>query len=122
MADITFGEDERAAFPTKYHGEITLSKAKWDIICSQPERFYYRLNGEKVPTTLINPDIVRYHKTEPNQVLYYKKFDTCKMTDKVEGRVRCKFWAVIVDTSTKRVCTVYPTERPKPGKEYKVGG
>jgi hypothetical protein len=74
MPDIEFGKDGKCVFPTKYHGEVTLSKTKWDIICSEPERHYYRFNGEKIATTLINPDIVRHHKAERNQVLYYKKF------------------------------------------------
>ncbi|MBI3332560.1 MAG: hypothetical protein HYZ93_00515 [Candidatus Omnitrophica bacterium] len=119
MGDISFGSDGRAVFPTKYHGEVTLSKGKWDMICSQPERFYYKLNGEKVATTLVNPDYVRHHRKEENQVIYYKEFDTCRITDKVESPVRFKFWSVIVDTVSKKVCTIYPTDKPKPGKEYK---
>ena len=119
MADIAFGPGARARFPTKYHGEITLSKAKWGIICGQPERFYYRLNGEKVATTLINPDFVRHHRTQAHQAFYYKSFDTCKISDTLEAPVRCKFWAVIIDTLTQRVCTVYPTDKPKPGREFK---
>ena len=56
------------------HGEVTLSKGKWEIICSAPERAYYRFNGEKIATTLINPDSVRCHRYEKNQFFYYKRF------------------------------------------------
>ena len=76
VPDITFGTDGKCSFPTKYHGNVTLSKAKWDIICGAPERFYYTFNGEKVSTTLINPDKVRHHSKEANQFFYYKRFAT----------------------------------------------
>ena len=122
LSDITFGVHGRVVFPTKYDGEVTLSKSKWDVICSHPERFYYRLNGEKVPTTLVNPDVVRRHRIVPHQVFYYKRFETCRIADHVEGPVPCQYWTVIVDIVTKRVCTVYPTSKPKPGKEYKGRG
>ena len=74
MPDIEFGDDGKCLFPTKYHGGVTLSKAKWEIICGEPERDYYRFNGEKIATTLINPDSVRHHRHEKNQFFYYKKF------------------------------------------------
>lgn len=122
MAAITFASNGRVQLSTKHHGDVTLSKVKWDIICAQPERFFYRFNSEKVPTVLINPDLVKCHRTEPRQVIYYKSFDTCKINDTTEITVRCKWWAVIVDTKTKRVCTIYPTDKPKPGKEFKGGG
>jgi hypothetical protein len=41
VPDIVFGKDGKASFPTKYHGEVTLSKVKWEIICGQKERHYY---------------------------------------------------------------------------------
>lgn len=122
MADITFGSNGLALFSTKYHGEVTLSKWKWDQICKEPERFYYKYNWEKVPTTLVAPDYVRHHKIISTQFMYYKKFDTFMVTDKVEGPLPCKFMAVVVDTATQCVCTVYPTDRPKLGKEYKGEG
>jgi hypothetical protein len=72
VPDINFGKDGKAIFPTKYHGEVTLSKTKWDIICNEPERHYYRFNGEKIATTLVNPDSVRRHQHEQRQFFYYK--------------------------------------------------
>ncbi len=123
MADISFDPNGRVIFPTKYHGDVTLSNKKWDEICSEPERFFYRHNGEKVPTTLIAPDVVMHHKHITTQFIYYKRFETFKVTDKAEGSLPCKLMAVIIDTSTQRVCTVYPTNRPKPeSKEYRTGG
>ena len=121
MADISFRPDGLAIFPTRYHGEVTLTRWKWEEICAERERFYYKHNGEKVATTLINPDIVRHHRIEPNQFFYYKEFETYKLDEGIEGPVRCKFFAVIVDVSTKRVCTLYPVIEPKEGKEYKGG-
>ena len=121
MLDIVFGKDGKAIFPTKYHGEVTLSKTKWDIICAEPERAYYRFNGEKIATTLINPDSVRHHQHQPNQFFYYKKFLSINLDATVEMR---RFWgvyfAVIIDADAGRVCTVYPVERPKPGKAFKA--
>jgi hypothetical protein len=94
---------------------VTLSQAKWNTICSQPERYYYRHNGEKVSTTLIAPDYVRHHKTISTQFLYYKKFE--------DGPLPCNYFVVVIDTATQRICTVYPTEKPRPGtKEYKPEG
>ena len=87
MPDISFGTGGSAIFPTRWHGEVTLSKGKWDRICDQPERTYYRLSGEKVATTLMAPDHVRKHGREPHQFLYYKKFPTCRITEMVEVEV-----------------------------------
>ena len=121
MPDIIFDSTGRVWFPTKYSGEVSLSEEKWNKICSQPERYYYRHNGEKIATTLINPDYVRHHKTEETQLIYYKKFDAVKIAEEITGPVPCKFFAVIIDTDTGRVCTVYPVKAPKEGKEYKGG-
>ena len=66
MPEIEFTDAGKCVFLTKYHGIVTLSQAKWEIICGEPERRYYRFNGEKIATTLINPDIVRYHRHEKN--------------------------------------------------------
>jgi hypothetical protein len=119
LADISFGTNGRIKFPTKYHGQISFSKAKWDDICSRPERFFYRYNGDKVATTLVNPDLVRHHKKFANQFIYYKQFKSFKIAENVEGPMPCKHMAVVIDTHTKRICTVYPTDKPKLGKEYK---
>ncbi len=120
MPDITFGKDGKVAFPTKYHGEVSLSKAKWEMICSAPERRYYPFNGEKVGTTLVNPDVVRKHRTEPSQFFYYKRFPSINLVGSVEatppGGV---YFAVVVDDSAKRICTVYLVQQPKPGKAFK---
>ena len=32
---------------------------------------------------------------------------------------KVKYWAVVIDVTTNRICTVYPTPKPKIGKEYK---
>lgn len=118
MPDLTFNQNQRAVFPTKYHGDVSISKAKWDEICQEPERFYYRENAEKVATTLINPDEVRCSKKYSNQFIYYKVFDTIKIGNReVDSKV--KFWAVVIDKITARICTVYPTLKPKVGSEYK---
>jgi hypothetical protein len=122
MPDIAFDSSGHARFPTKYHGEVVLSKNKWDKVCQAPERWYYHNNGEKVATTLINPDYVRSHATYPNQFLYYKAFTSFTIRDGVEvstGNPYPPYFAVVIDISTKKVCTVYPTEKPKLGKEYR---
>jgi hypothetical protein len=118
MADIAFGKDGRATFPTKYHGEVTLSQGKWDIICAQPERSYYRFNGEKVATTLVAPDSVRYHRDEHNQFFYYKRFSSININGIEKGHPGGIYFAVIIDAKTGKVCTVYPVARPKPGKAF----
>ncbi len=123
MPDISFGPKGTASFPTKHHGDVTLSQAKWNTICSQPERYYYRHNGEKVSTTLIAPDYVRHHKTISTQFLYYKKFESFMILPGVDGPLPCNYFVVVIDTATQRICTVYPTEKPRPGtKEYKPEG
>lgn len=120
MSDLIFGEEDLARFPTKYHGEITLSKAKWATICSQPERSYYKFNGQKIATTLINPDEVRRHRFEPRQFLYYKRFSTLKLEEAVEKHFPSGiYFCVVVDESTSKICTVYPVEEPKPGKQFR---
>jgi hypothetical protein len=120
VPNVTFGPDDKSVFPTKYHGDVTLSKVKWDLICSAAERGYYPFNGEKVATTLINPDIVRYHKKEANQFLYYKKFSNIIIAPGVSATpADGVYFAVIIDDSTKRICTVYPVPKPKEGKEFK---
>lgn len=120
MPDIAFGQNGKAVFLTKYHGEVTLSEAKWSVICSQPERSYYRYNGEKIGTTLVNPDQVRHHQHEPGQFFYYKRFAKLTMNEGVEisptGGV---YFAVIIDEQSGKICTVYPVKEPKPGKGFK---
>ena len=96
MADLSFDSKGLAVFTAKYHGEVTLSKKKWVIVCSQPERRYYKYNGEKIPTTLINPDYVRHHKLNPSQFLYYKKFERYRVTETVEVPLRSGFCCVIL--------------------------
>lgn len=121
MPDLTFAPDGRAYFQTKYHGRVSISKVKWEEICQEPERFYYRQNGEKVPTTLVNPDSVRSSQAHRHQVLYYKRFETFQLNGR-EVTARAQYWSVVIDTKTTHVCTVYPTTKPKPGKEYTPGG
>jgi len=120
--DLAFQSDGKTRFPTKHHGEVTLSKKKWELICCEPERFYYKFNADKISTTLINPDSIRYHKVIPDQVIYYKRFEKFYVSDKSEGPLPCKFWSVVIDTTTQRICTMYPTPKPKPGKEYQPEG
>lgn len=120
MPNITFGSDGRVVFPTKYHGNVSLSQAKWDMICSAPERLYYKFNGEKIATTLINPDSVRCHQSEKNQFFYYKRFNIIMMNDALAiNRPSGVYFAVIIDDGTKKVCTAYPVNAPKPGKAFK---
>lgn len=119
MADIYFEDDGKARFLTRYHGEVTLSKKKWDEICEQPERRYYHLNGEKIATTLIAPDMVRHHASIETQFIYYKHFDKFMLGVGIEVPSPAKLMAVVIDTERGRVCTVYPTDKPKSGsKEY----
>ena len=120
VPDIEFDDKGTCVFPSKYHGELTLSEKKWDTICRAPERSYYKFNGEKIATTLINPDIVRYHRQEKQQLLYYKKFTRLRYNeDGVEFNFQTGiYFAVVIDTTTSRICTVYPVEDPKPGKAF----
>lgn len=119
MANIAFGTDGKADFPTKYHGYVTLSSTKWAIICGKPERSFYQFNGEKIATTLISPDQVRHHAKEPTQLFYYKRFTSLQLSAGVETPCPQGVWyAVIIDTATGRICTVYPVPTPKPGKAY----
>jgi len=120
VPEITFGKDGKAVFPTKYHGNVTLSKGKWEIICAEPERSYYKFNGEKIATTLINPDSVRHHRFAPTQYFYYKRFLRMSLSETVEtGLFFGVYFAVIIDENTARICTVYPVHTPKAGKEFK---
>ena len=118
MADIEFDDDGKASFLTKYHGTVTLSRANWENhICKKPERYYYHLNGEKVATTLIAPDLVRHHAYKTGQFFYYKKFPKWQILPGVEGPGL--MMAVVVDEETQRISTVFPVLQPKGGKEYK---
>lgn len=119
LADINFPPAGKVQFPSKYHRIVTLSKWKWNLITSKPERSYYRENGEKVATTLINPDIVRHHRTEPNQFIYYKFFTMILLNGVAVKPPGGVFFAVILDVNTSRICTVYPVRKPKPGKTFK---
>lgn len=120
MPDISFDASGHARFATRFHGEVTLSKAKWDEVCSEPERTHYRFNGDKVGTTLVNPDLVRYSNGYPNQFHYYKKFESMKLNENISiPGGRFPYFCVIVDAKSRRVCTTYPVDKPKPGKEYK---
>jgi hypothetical protein len=121
MEDLKFDSKGHAQLPTKYHGDVSFSQVKWNIICSQSERWWYKFNGEKIPTTLIAPDMVRYHSAYPNQFIYYKKFSTYRFNENVTvpAPKKASFFAVVIDVETKKVCTSYPLKAPKQGKEYK---
>lgn len=118
MPDIVFNTNGRANFPTKYHGDVSLSRAKWDTICERPERSHYRHNGEKIGTTLVNPDHIREHRTEDHQMIYYKYFPEIRLNEYI-AVPRGQYFAVIIDCCLSRVCTAYPVDKPKPGKDYK---
>jgi hypothetical protein len=120
VTPINFPPDGVVRLPTKHHAIVTLSEWKWQLICSKPERSFYFANGAKVATTLITPDSVRHHKTESTQFIYYKLFASIYL--QTGGEIRPHggvYFAVIIDTNTSRVCTVYPVQRPKPGKLFK---
>ena len=121
MADLTFNAEDKTFFPTKHHGDVWLLKQKWEKICKEPERLHFKHNTEKIATTLINPDYVRRSKTYKNQLIYYKEFDKIKLNDRVEilAKKQYRFWAVVIDEVTQRLWTLYPTEKPKPGFEFK---
>jgi hypothetical protein len=92
----------------------TVSKSKRS--CGIIARDY---NGDKVATTLIAPDMVRYHASIETQLIYYKHFDKFMLRPSIEVPSPAKLMAVVIDTETGRVCTVYPTDKPKSGsKEY----
>ncbi|MBU0614123.1 hypothetical protein KJ766_02465 [Patescibacteria group bacterium] len=120
MPDLTFNKRKRAVFPTKHHGNVSISQIKWEEVCLEPERKYFKENAEKIATTLINPDVVRYSRKYEDQFIYYKRFETIKIGDR-EIDLKVKFWAVVIDKQTGRICTVYPTQKPKAGHEYKGG-
>lgn len=122
MPDIVFDAQGFLIIRTELHGEVRFSKEKWDKICGEPERWYYRFNGEKVGTTLVNPDLVRQHQHISSQYLYYKAYSTFVLAPNVTvntGRNFPPYFAVVIDTNTGRVCTVYPVPKPKPGKVVK---
>lgn len=120
VPDIIFAQDGKATLPSKYHGEVTISKVKWGVICSEPERNYYRFNGDKIATTVVNPDLVRCHRHEAHQFLYYKRFNKIMIYEGVEvGHAHGVWFAVVIDSNTSRICTAYPVIEPKPGKLFK---
>lgn len=122
MADIEFDDDGKVELLTRHHGKVVLSRSNWENhICGKPERSFYRLNGDKVATTLIGPDTVRCHSLIPTQYLYYKHFPKWQIVPGVEGPLpqEVNTMAVVIDQARQRVCTVYPVREPKPGKEYR---
>ena len=122
MPDISFDASGSARFTTRHHGDVSLSKVKWDKVCSEPERTYYRFNGDKIGTTLINPDVVRYSQKYQGQFHYYKKFASMHLNEQIEvptGKFPFPYFCVIIDETAKRVCTCYPVQNPKPGQEFK---
>lgn len=120
MADIEFDDDGKVHFLTKHHGTVVLTRANWENhICGKPERWYYRLNGDKVATTLISPDVIRHHRSNGDQLFYYKSFPKWQLVEGVIGPALMMVMTVVIDTEFQRVCTAYPVQQPKPGKEYK---
>ena len=123
MAELGFDKSGCIRFPTKYHGDVTLSKKKWDEICLHAERQWYKFNGEKVATTLVTPDRVRYHYNHQqytDQFFYYKEFISYNLTPNITipVSIKVKFFAVIIDTNTNKVCTVYAVRNPKKGRDF----
>ena len=78
------------------------------------------MNGEKVATTLVAPDWVKQHPKENSQFVYYKRFNSVQLQGGLEPDViSAIFFAVIIDMNTSKVCTVYPTDKIKPGRRFK---
>lgn len=120
MADIEFDGDGEVRLLTRHHGYVTLTRGNWEThICVKPERYYYRLNGEKVATTLIAPDTVRCHAQAEHQFIYYKHFRRWQVVAGVDASIAASTMAVVIDEVSRRGCTVYPVIQPKPGKEFR---
>jgi hypothetical protein len=66
---------------------------------------------------LIAPELVRHHTSIGTQFIYYKRFPKWRLTEGVEGPAM--MMAVVIDTETQKVCTVFPVRQPKDGREYK---
>jgi len=63
--------------------------------------------------------MVRHHASIESQLIYYKSFNKLMLSLNIEIPSPAKLMAVVIDTETGRVCTVYPTDKPKSGsKEY----
>lgn len=66
------------------------------------------------------PDFVRRYALIRTQFLYYKKFDSFKIGEGIEGPMPCKLMAAVIHAATGCVCTTYPTDKPKSeSKEYR---
>jgi hypothetical protein len=117
VPNVDFDESGHAKFITKYHKEVTLSRNKWDIICAKPERKHLVFNGEKIATALVNPDEVRKSQDNEDIFFYSKKVDRYVLSEGVTATPRkdMGYFVVIIDAKKGRVCTVYPTSKPKAG-------
>ena len=120
MPDIQFDPHGKYPLPSKCDGTVCLLKSTWERhVLSKPERNFLRHNTHKIPTTLIDPDLVRESAAMgPGAHLYYKEFRTWKLNENVERPVseKFKFFVVIVDTSKNLVSTIYETGKIKSGK------
>ena len=120
MGSLLFDKEGFAKLPTKHHGDITLSKWKWDEICREPERTWYRFNEEKIATTLIVPDEVKHNSKYAGQIIYYKAFDSYKIFENVEvpAQQQFRYFCIVIDPEREKVCTVMPRDKPKKGQEF----
>jgi len=119
VPDITFGTDGKCSFPTKYHGNVTLSKAKWDIICGAPEKVLLYLQwGKKFPprsSTRTRSDITR---RKPINFSITSASLLSVSPRSCFSSANGTFFAVVIDALSNRVCTVYPVPKPKPGNIF----
>jgi len=117
MCQVVFDPSGYAVFPTKQHGEIRLSKIKWDKICSQPERGHLVFNADVVATTLVNPDQITRSRDNEEIFFYSKSIDIYRIRPQVKATppkgMGCL--VIVVNGVKKRFVTAYPTNKTKVG-------
>lgn len=88
-------------FASKKHGEITLTRERWNHLTGRHPEMRERI--EDLRETLEDPDLIEESRTDPESCVYYKKLDE-------------NYLVVPVHTGKHFVKTAYIATNAKGGK------
>lgn len=93
-----------------------LRRNTWNIKTKQPERWYLKFNFDKIELTIAYPEEVRRSTKRADSKILYRKFSQMTIAPNITASWD-GYIAVVIDTKTNRIQTIYPTRKIKEGEK-----
>lgn len=115
---LEFNQSGFTTFHAKLLSTIKLSQKTWQCKTSKPERWHLEYNIEKIKTTLSDPDEVHKSAKNPEDYVFYKKFEDYQIREGITAPALrgFQYLAIVVSTTKKLIKTIYPTDKIKRGE------